>query len=735
MPYDMTTILKNRSARLCLLSALALLGTGCGDDTTAASSDGSTGDENPTTTQTPTTDPSTTDAPTTDSTTADASTTSMGADTSTGEPTSETTDSTTGPGDGSTTMVDPTKGTGTSSGDESTSEATTTGGMAMDECPYGELMAPDVLNTTTVGQDSEFTNSCGGGGAPDVSYTLVAPADGTYFFTATSPDLAVDPLVAVYDGTCGGPELACNEDIDGGTTDARVSASLAAGQTVTVVLDGFSLGGGAIDLEVAFFEGTCPDGDAGNVVPVAISSSTAAGNNTTFGTCGGTTGNDDQYTFTAPEPGVFTFDTLGSSFDTVLYVLDTCGGTELACNDDSTDSTSRVNLTMAANEEVVIVVDGAGLENGDYNLNVNFDECPDADLGNTLPITVTGNTDFETNASTGSCGGGGANDIAYSFTAPQAGTYVVDTNGSDFDTILYYFQGAVCVGTVQACNDDGGIGLDSQLLIPLEADEQITLVVDGLSVGFGDYVLNVTLPECGNDFVELGEECDGAVLPDTCFSLGLGGGALACDPVTCQYDTAACGGDCGNGTLDAGEVCDLSEFGGTTCQSEGFAGGPIGCGADCTTFDEAECSDDIVVVCSSPGSAIDSGLPPVLDTITVSDIGTIADVDVYVDITHTFGADLDISLSADDLSLSNDLSSDNCGGNNDVQATFNDEGEFLVGTACIEPIGIEGNLIPEQALNIYDGGASNGEWTLTVDDDAGGDIGTLDEWCLFITLE
>ncbi|MGH1346905.1 MAG: hypothetical protein ACRBN8_35380 [Nannocystales bacterium] len=741
MPYDMTTILKDRSARLCLLSALTLLGTACGDDVTPTGS-GSTGDEssttastNPVTSTTSTT--ATTVTPTTDATT-DESTTSGGTDTS--STTDQDTDTDTDPTDptgGSTTMVDPTKGDTTSTtGDESTSEgATTTGGETMGECPYGELMAPDVLNTTTLGEDSEFTNSCGGGGAPDVSYTLTAPADGTYFFTATSPDGVVDPLVAVYDGTCGGPELACNEDIDGGTTAARVSASLVSGQTVTVVLDGFALAGGAIDLEVAFFEGSCPDGDAGNTVPQVISASTVGGDNTTFASCGGATGNDDQYTFTAPEAGVYTFDTLGSDFDTLLYILDGCGGTELGCNDDSTGSTSRINLTMAQDQDVVVVVDGAGLEEGNYDLNINFDECPDFDLGQSLPITVTGNTEFETDASSGSCGPGDSNDVAYTFTAPQAGNYVFDTNGSNFDTVLYYYDGATCVGAEVECDDDDGDGVDSLLTINMVEDQQVTLIVDGRFGGFGDYVLNVTLPECGNDLVELGEECDGAIIPDTCFSLGMGGGAIACDPVTCQYDTAACGDDCGNGTLDAGEVCDLSEFGGATCQSEGFAGGPLGCGADCTTVDSSECSDDIVVVCSTPAAAIDSALPPVMDTITIPDIGTIADVDLYMDITHTYNADLDMSLSADDLGLQNNLSLDNCGSIDDVLATFNDEGEFAVGSACIAPVGVEGNVMPEQPLSVYDGGASNGAWTLTVDDDAGGDIGTLNEWCLFITLE
>ncbi len=854
MPYDMNTILKDRTARLCLLSALTLLGTACGDDVTAATTGGSTGEDSATTGTPATTTTSTTGTSTTDAPTTDASTSTMGADSSTTDPGTETTDSTTDPSDGSTTMVDPTKGeTDASTGDESTSDATTTG-EAMQECPYGELMAPDVLSTTTLGEDSEFTNSCGGGGAPDVSYTLTAPADGTYFFTASSPDGAVDPLVAVYDGTCGGPELDCNEDINAGTTDAEVNVALTAGQDVTVVLDGFALGGGAIDLEVTFFAGGCPDGDLGNTVPTMLTGTTVGTDNTVFGACGGNTANDDQLTFTAPTDGVYTFDTAGSDFDTVLflldgcggdelgcndnvlsdetshlnllmtadqevivavdganleegnytvtvdrdecpdfvldntlpvffegstvgepdasagscggagasgtsfsftapqagvytidtagsefdtvlYTLDACGGNELACNNDAMDTTSRLNVTLAADDELLFVVDGINGASGNYDVNIAFDECPDFDLGQDLPITVTGNTEFETDASSGSCGPGNSNDVAYTFTAPQAGNYVFDTNGSTFDTVLYYYDGATCVGTEIECDDDDGDGLDSLLTINMVEDQEVTLIVDGRFGGFGDYVLNVTLPECGNDFVELGEECDGTVLPDTCFSLGMGGGTLACDPVTCQYDTAACGDDCGNGTLDAGEVCDLSEYGGTTCQSQGFAGGPLGCGADCTSFDESECSDDIVVVCSSPGAALDSLLPPATDTITIPDIGVIADVDVYLDVTHTFTGDLEISLSADDLALQNTLSDNNCGGIDDVLTTFNDEGDFLVGSACIAPVGIEGNIIPDASLSVYDGGASAGEWTLTVDDQVGGDTGTLDEWCLFITLE
>jgi hypothetical protein len=38
-----------------------------------------------------------------------------------------------------------------------------------------------------------------------------------------------------------------------------------------------------------------------------------------------------------------------------------------------------------------------------------------------------------------------------------------------------------------------------------------------------------------------GEQCDGLDLQGfDCGSLGLGGGVLSCDPVTCTFDTSRC---------------------------------------------------------------------------------------------------------------------------------------------------------------------------------------------------
>jgi hypothetical protein len=41
--------------------------------------------------------------------------------------------------------------------------------------------------------------------------------------------------------------------------------------------------------------------------------------------------------------------------------------------------------------------------------------------------------------------------------------------------------------------------------------------------------------------VGMGEQCDGADLQNfDCSTLGLGSGTLACDPMTCTFDTSMC---------------------------------------------------------------------------------------------------------------------------------------------------------------------------------------------------
>jgi hypothetical protein len=78
----------------------------------------------------------------------------------------------------------------------------------------------------------------------------------------------------------------------------------------------------------------------------------------------GSTAEDRLYRWTAPATGTYAFDTFGSSYDTVLYVLQTCFGPEVACDDDTMGVQSLVTLSLRTGDTILIVVDGFGTSAG-----------------------------------------------------------------------------------------------------------------------------------------------------------------------------------------------------------------------------------------------------------------------------------------------------------------------------------------------------------------------------------
>lgn len=88
---------------------------------------------------------------------------------------------------------------------------------------------------------------------------------------------------------------------------------------------------------------------------------------------GGTGAPEAVFRWVAPSTGRFQFDTLGSGYDTLLYVrLGDCNGAELGCNDDVAMGTtaSSVGFTLQRGEAVFVVVDGYGSAAGSFVLNI-----------------------------------------------------------------------------------------------------------------------------------------------------------------------------------------------------------------------------------------------------------------------------------------------------------------------------------------------------------------------------
>lgn len=110
-------------------------------------------------------------------------------------------------------------------------------------------------------------------------------------------------------------------------------------------------------------------------------------------------------------------------------------------------------------------------------------ECPAADLGTTAAqVAALGSTQSAGDDSEGTCGGEGAEDVAFGWTAPKAGVYRFATDGSELDTVLYLRD--ACDGAELACNDNSE-GTTSALSVALEAAQSVTVVVDGSGASSG----------------------------------------------------------------------------------------------------------------------------------------------------------------------------------------------------------------------------------------------------------
>ncbi len=118
----------------------------------------------------------------------------------------------------------------------------------------------------------------------------------------------------------------------------------------------------------------CPLIDLGQATGADVAVGTTVGlfDDHAGSSCGTTPAADVAFEFTAPADGTYVFSTAGATdFDTVLTLRETdCQGPELACNDDAILGTSEVILGLAAGQQVVVIVDGFGFEEGDYALSI-----------------------------------------------------------------------------------------------------------------------------------------------------------------------------------------------------------------------------------------------------------------------------------------------------------------------------------------------------------------------------
>ncbi|TNE86382.1 MAG: hypothetical protein EP330_21825 [Deltaproteobacteria bacterium] len=117
--------------------------------------------------------------------------------------------------------------------------------------------------------------------------------------------------------------------------------------------------------------------------------------------------------------------------------------------------------------------------------------APGTDITGSIGGTVTAYSCGAGDNNDPGCGGTGGEDLAYFFTAPTTGQIRINTNGSTFDTLLSV-NDRRCTGSELTCNDDGGTGTQSSVLVDVTAGRDYWVFVDGYdSFDCGDVELSL----------------------------------------------------------------------------------------------------------------------------------------------------------------------------------------------------------------------------------------------------
>jgi hypothetical protein len=273
---------------------------------------------------------------------------------------------------------------------------------ANDDC--STALTPVQIPSTQTGStlfatDSGSSPSVGGAG-PDVVFKIVTTQAGD--LVLDTQGTSFDTVLYVRSGSCGGPEVAASDDVLGRRTSRVVLANLAAG-IYFVFLDGKTVadqGDYLLTLEQGSppAHDTCEQALLTGIPSIQTGSMRLAGDdlNSTETGCE-SNGPDVVFRIHLGEPRQLLFSTLGSQFDTVLYLRSgVCGSQiQIACNDDGAGGFGVASLirdfeaSPLSAGDYFLYLDSLELTEGDYTLQVIDLSTPTPIPTYTLSPTVT----------------------------------------------------------------------------------------------------------------------------------------------------------------------------------------------------------------------------------------------------------------------------------------------------------------------------------------------------------
>lgn len=337
-----------------------------------------------------------------------------------------------------------------------------------DECTNAMDLTEGVASTdNSAGATDSGVNHCAGSDDLDVWY-FYRPDESKYINVSLCGS-DFDTTVALYDG-CGGVEVACNDQsTECGDPDVSYLACVPVIKNRDYFVRVAGFGSTTGNISVLVEEATCspPAEDecasAPNVfIDTPVTGSTVGATDSGAARCAGDDALDVWYRYQPSLDGPVSISLCGSDFDTTLSVFDGCGGTAIACNNDTQIpcanplSSSIDCLELDAGQIYYIRIAGVGGTTGDYDLVITGCVPENDDCANALPLTeaasVTGFTSYATDSGAERCVAVDAVDVWYAYTAPATQTVQFTICDANSDTTLSIFDG--CGGSLLDCNDD-----------------------------------------------------------------------------------------------------------------------------------------------------------------------------------------------------------------------------------------------------------------------------------------
>jgi len=371
-------------------------------------------------------------------------------------------------------------------------------------------------------------------------YALTVASGDTLTVSAQFTDAFGDIDLQLFDA-CGGTEVQAAET---GTNNENLSYTNS-GAGATFYLRVFLWDNDALNEYGMTVSGAGGGGGGGNndscsnalAISDGVHSGTLVGaTNDGNASCGSSNSSSDVwFSWTASCTGTASISTCGTNdiggtdqgIDTVLSVYSSCGGSELACNDDDALAAcsgfeaglardSAVQVPVAAGQTLLVRVSTwNNSATGPFTLRVSCAGSGPSNDSCTNPTVVSDGTHNGTLVGatadgSASCGQStGSPDVWYSYTATCTGTLTVstcgthDTGGTDqgIDTVLSLHNG--CLGNGFACNDDdnsvlacGGIDQgvlrDSAVQTSVTVGDQLLIRVSNFNnTATGPFVLNI----------------------------------------------------------------------------------------------------------------------------------------------------------------------------------------------------------------------------------------------------